>query len=247
VKRILTIDAARTPPERAAVLDSQGIPAEARLPRRLLELADSAVELYASLAEPRGIYEEISTEEFVAVYHGEGRNAQRTPLEAIFPRADRLALFAVTLGPALVKEISRLFDENEPALGYVLDAIASTRADLAAGLLARHYLEALRGEDRVGPRAGVLPYSPGYCGWHITGQRALFRRLEPERIGITLNTSCLMHPLKSVSGLFVIGDGSVHRFDNDFDFCDDCATQDCRVRIASLADEEDQGGPGWIS
>lgn len=240
MKRVLDIDAARSAPDRAAVLESQGVPADARLSRQLVELADSAAEAYASLAEPRGIYEEISVEQFAVVYRGEGRNAGRTPLEAVFPRADHLALFAVTLGPALSLEIGRLFDENEPALGHGLDAIASQRADLAAGLLGRHWLEALRDEGRVGPRATLLPYSPGYCGWHITGQRTLFRSLEPERIGITLNTSYLMQPLKSVSGLFVIGSGSVHRFDNDFDFCDDCATKDCRVRIASVVGADDE-------
>jgi hypothetical protein len=81
----------------------------------------------------------------------------------------------------------------------------------------------------------VLPYSPGYCGWHISGQRALFRHLEPERIGITLNTSFLMQPLKSVSGVLVVGDPRIHEFDNDFDFCAECATLDCRARIGSVS------------
>jgi hypothetical protein len=234
VKRILDIDAVRTAPGREAVLESQEIPADARLPRRIVELADRAAELYTSLAEPRGIYEEISAESFGTVYRGEGGNAQPTPLEAIYPRAERLALFAVTLGPALSAEIGRLIEDNEPALAYMLDAIASRCADLAAGTLGSSYLESLRVESRVGPRAVALPYSPGYCGWNITGQRALFRSLEPERIGITLNTSCLMQPLKSVSGVLVVGEPEIHDFDNDFDFCGDCATQDCRVRIASV-------------
>jgi len=43
-----------------------------------------------------------------------------------------------------------------------------------------------------------------------------------------------------VSGLFVIGAAPVHRFDNDFDFCDDCVTQDCRVRIASVVGADDE-------
>jgi hypothetical protein len=244
VKRILAIDAARSAPEREIALESQGIPAGSRVPDRIVELADRALELYASLAEPRGIYEEISAETFGTVYRGEGDNARRTPLETIYPRAERLALFAVTLGQALSDEIGRLFEANEPALGYVLDAVASRRADDAAGLLGRDWLKVLRGEGLAGPRTAVLPYSPGYCGWHITGQRALFRSLEPERIGITLNTSCLMHPLKSVSGLLVAGREEVHRFDNDFDFCDDCATKDCRVRLASIGRADDQSRSG---
>jgi hypothetical protein len=83
----------------------------------------------------------------------------------------------------------------------------------------------------------VLPYSPGYCGWHVTGQRRLFDRLEPQRIGVTLNSSCLMQPLKSVSGVLVIGPSSIHEFDNDFDFCALCSTYQCRARIGLLTDD----------
>ena len=234
MKRILSIDAVRAAPGREAVLASQEIPANAPVPPRILELSDRAERLYAGLAEPRGIYEEIGVEPFGEIFRGDGRNAQPNPLESIYPGAERLALFSVTLGPALSEKIARLFGANEPALAYMLDAIASRQADRAAELLGRGYLESLREEGKVAPGAALLPYSPGYCGWHITGQRALFRGLEPERIGITLNQSCLMQPLKSVSGVFVVGPPELHDFDNEFDFCDDCATKDCRARIASL-------------
>ncbi|MFH1765721.1 MAG: vitamin B12 dependent-methionine synthase activation domain-containing protein, partial [Gemmatimonadota bacterium] len=80
----------------------------------------------------------------------------------------------------------------------------------------------------------VLPYSPGYCGWHITGQKELFAFLDPQQIGISLNASCLMSPIKSVSGVLVVGHPEIHDFENDFDFCFDCATWECRSRIASL-------------
>jgi hypothetical protein len=86
----------------------------------------------------------------------------------------------------------------------------------------------------VGSDARVLTYSPGYCGWHVSGQRALFRVLRPEEIGVTLNESCLMQPLKSVSGVMVAGAAAVHRFRPTYDFCDACATHECRTRMASV-------------
>ncbi|MCX6843389.1 MAG: hypothetical protein NTX53_14035 [candidate division WOR-3 bacterium] len=84
-----------------------------------------------------------------------------------------------------------------------------------------------------------LRYSPGYCGWDITGQRQLFQALRPEEIGITLRESCLMEPLKSISGVLVAARPEVHRFDNTYPFCSACTTQTCRSRIAAV--EESRG------
>jgi hypothetical protein len=213
---------------------------------RVRGLVEAAREMYQSLAEPRGIWMELPASEFAGVYEGEARNASRTPLQTIFPRAERLALFAVTLGKDLSDRIRHLFDTNEPALAYVLDMIASERADRAAMLAAAHFLGRLQKRGLIASTARVLPYSPGYCGWDVTGQRKLFDKLHPEEIGITLNASCLMTPLKSVSGVLTAGSPEIHDFDIDFDFCESCATQECRERIASVlaeapAAEEEKG------
>jgi hypothetical protein len=88
----------------------------------------------------------------------------------------------------------------------------------------------------------VLPYSPGYCGWHVSGQAKLFEVLRPQRIGISLNASHLMVPLKSVSGVLVAAEPEVHDFDIDFEFCSDCADQECRGRIQAVL----FGSPGGL-
>ena len=226
--------ALQAPPERQAFLARQGMLRGRPVPPRVLELLERAFELYADLANPRGLWDELSPEEFAELYRGEGRNEPRTPLDGIVPRAERLALFAVTLGQALGTCIDRLFAENEPALAYLLDAVASERTDRAAALLAARYGDESARAAAVSPAARVLPYSPGYCGWHVTGQRRLFERLRPEAIGITLGASCLMQPLKSVSGVLVAGPAEIHEFPDDFDFCERCPTHACRSRIAAL-------------
>ena len=114
----------------------------------------------------------------------------------------------------------------------MLDAVASAGADLLADRLAERYRETLAGRGLKEPR--VLPYSPGYCGWPTRGQRPLFDALRPGEIGVTLNDSCLMSPLKSVSGVLVAGPGEAHRFRPDFPFCDDCRTHECGPRMASV-------------
>lgn len=48
-------------------------------------------------------------------------------------------------------------------------------------------------------------FSPGYCEWHVNEQKLLFSLLPDNVCGITLNSSALMYPIKSISG--VIGSG----------------------------------------
>jgi len=234
----LTLEAVTAAPDRATVLRCQGIPEHVEPRARVLQLADRAIERYAALTEPRALCAELTREAFEPILRGEGENAPRTPLDEILPRAGRMALFVLTLGEALSREIAELFARNDPALAYALDAIASERADRAAALVGDRFRERLVAEGVAETSAHVLAYSPGYCGWHVTGQRKLFDFVRPEEIGVTLNPSCLMQPLKSVSGVLVAGEREIHSFDHDYDFCDTCTTHHCRERIASLA-----GGP----
>jgi hypothetical protein len=232
--RVLSLDGVGVAPSRIVTLQTQGIPEGHDVPDRVITLADEARALYESLVHPRGVLAEISKAEFGEVYLGEGRNEEPTPLPRIIDQADHLALFAATLGEPLCQKINELFRTNDPAMGSMLDGIASQRADSAATLLGTLFLESLVEEGRADADTRVLPYSPGYCGWHVSGQRKLFAYLDPGLIDIELNESCLMSPLKSVSGVLVTGPAQIHDFDNDFEFCLDCATWDCRERIASL-------------
>ena len=202
-------------------------------PRRLERLFEQAMEEFDRLASPRGVLRVISTEEFEEIYHGEGRNAAATPLHEIYPRARKLALFAATVGDGPSDEIGRMFKRDEPALGYALDVIASEATNMLADRLSIRFLGMLR--ERYGDKGDtrVLPYSPGYCGWHISGQRKLFESLHAGNIGITLSDSFLMRPLKSISGVLVAGPGEVHRFRPVYPFCEDCTTHECRERMAS--------------
>lgn len=199
-------------PPRESVLRAQGLPDGARLSPRIRALLAEASGLYLRLAEPRAVVESIERPAFAALYAAEGRNDRRSPLADIQPLADALALFVATLGARLSDAIGELFAQREPALGYMLDSVASEAADALTGAASQDFLAFLREAGAVGPEARVLPYSPGYCGWHVSGQRSLFTALRPEAdTGVTLNESCLMQPLKSVSGVLVAAAGAAHQ------------------------------------
>ena len=216
-------------PPRGDVLERMGMASPADLSARTGALVESATDEFEQLAEPRGLVDAVSAEEFAAIYAGEGRNSHETPLERIYPRADSLALFVATLGEQVSTRIAELFAADDMARGFVLDAVASVSADLLTDRLSERYRERVSGEGTA-----VLSYSPGYCGWHISAQRKLFERLGPDEIGIRLNDSYLMQPLKSVSGVLVAGAGPIHRFRPEFSFCGACTTRQCLPRMRSV-------------
>ncbi|UCD93579.1 MAG: hypothetical protein JSU69_07355, partial [Candidatus Zixiibacteriota bacterium] len=186
------------------------------------------------LCEAGGIVDEISESEFESVYEGEGRNETATPLKEIFPLADNLALFAITVGETVSSEIEALFEEGDFALAAMLDTVASEATEIAGIIAERRYLEFLVSERRNFGESTVLRYSPGYCGWHVSGQKRLFEFLRPEEVGIILTESYLMQPLKSISGLMVVGRREIHDFEMSYPFCENCRTQECRLRIGTI-------------
>jgi hypothetical protein len=216
-------------PDRAEVLRLQGLPRDGSASPRIAALYEQALAAYLAVAEPRAVVVGLSHEEFAEVFRGEGRNAEKTPLADVYPRAVRLALFVATLGERVSAEIRDLFARNEPALAAMLDSVASAAADRLADLLGPL---AWAGEPR-GDAWRALPYSPGYCGWDVTGQRRLFAHLQPGEIGVTLGDSCLMQPLKSVSGVLVAGPPEIYEIDRSYPFCGECRDATCRGRIAS--------------
>lgn len=238
MRTVLPFPAAEVLPSSAAILEGQGIPREWAPDERTGRLAREAISRYGETARPRGVLMEIGREEFRTVFEGEGHNAGESPVGPIAGSADSLALFAVTVGEEICREIARLFAEQEFALGAMLDSAASEGAERTARALEDAYRRHLAGNGRLSAGHGTLRFSPGYCGWHVSAQGALFRALCPAEIGITLNASFLMRPLKSISGVIVAGRKEIFDFDDAFPFCSDCATHECRERIRSLHEGE---------
>ena len=222
-------------PARAEVLAAQGLPERGDLPERLRDLLEDAFAEYDALAEPRAIAGELSRADLDAVLDGFDGPVGETVIGQIYPRAAAFALYVATLGTPLANRIREMFATNDLGRGWMLDAVASSGADRLSYLLSTRFEEELGRNGHAAPR--VLPYSPGYCGWTVRGQKKLFARLGPEQIGVTLNDSCLMTPIKSVSGVLVSGPGEIHRFRPDFDFCEDCKTHACGARMASVLNQ----------
>ncbi|MBN2430677.1 MAG: hypothetical protein JXQ27_04345 [Acidobacteria bacterium] len=256
MSREVTLAIADVVPEPAAVLRRQGMPLVAEsappgdlegrirtgelslppgVPPHIRRLLLESGHLYLEMARPRALLAEITTAEFARVYAGNGQNEPHTPLADIFPRARRLWLFTLTVGDKLSQEIERRLAGGDYALGVMLDSWASEGAEQGVSRLEEHCRLRAAAEEND-PSLVVLSYSPGYCGWNIRAQRELFAWLQPAAIGLKLNESCLMWPLKSVSGVLVAAPPDVHRFEDRFPFCRECRDRTCRRRMAQLAD-----------
>lgn len=230
----------RVVPEPAAVLRALGVPDAHEPNERTRDAVAAGLKELREVAAPSGVFAGVSASEFARIYEGEGDNASPSPLADVFPLANELALFAVTLGAKTSERIIKLFEAGDYALGGVLDAAASEAAELAAEHITRKTLGKARHAGHAGAHTQALRYSPGYCGWNLTGQRALFAALEPAKIGITLTDSCLMEPVKSISGVIVMGPVGIHDFDDEYAFCAECQSHECRDRIRRLT-EPDEG------
>jgi hypothetical protein len=222
-------------PTQAAVFEAMGVNQASNNRHKLSGILSESLQLFTSLANPVNIVTKIGLDEFSEIYHGEGQNEEDNVLMHIYPRAENLELFALTLGEKVSTKIEDLFQENEYPTGYMLDSIASIAADKAAEILQDKTLEILKKENLAGEATRVLSYSPGYCGWHISGQKKLFKYLEPGKIGISLTASYLMTPIKSVSGVLVAGSDEIHRFTPNYPFCKSCLTHSCLQRMRELS------------
>ena len=251
MRGVVRFAARETVPDAGIVLLRAGIPAGVDPSARTRRLLDDAERLFVALAEPRGIVAELPPATCAEVVRASGLNDPETVLDRVLPPAEATALFAATLGEALCTRIGELTAGEDLPLGFMLDALASEAADGLAWRLGASWRERLVGAGRAGPATRVLPYSPGYCGWHVRGQEALFRALAPDPVGIALNASCLMSPLKSVSGALVAASPEAHRFQPDFPFCASCATHECRARMAPWPQEAQAlrggGEASWTS
>jgi len=240
---ILEIGVTDVAPDRSAVLSALGVPEDRDGRPDLDELVGSALRTFEATAAPVGIVADVAREEFQEVYAGAPSNAASSVVADVFPRADALTLFVVTLGAAISEAIARGFAEHDFAAAAALDAVASEAADRAAEVVERRVERRLRDEGHLGTDGAALRYSPGYCGWDVGGQLALFRRLDPARIGVRLTDGGFMRPEKSVSGVILAGPRSIHRITPTYPFCASCVAHGCRVRLRALFGRAAPVGP----
>jgi hypothetical protein len=130
-----------------------------------------------------------------------------------------IALFVATAGAEVTHRCRELNESGETLTGYVLDTLGSLVAEKAAEKLA----DIIEMDVLVHGWHISVAFSPGYCDWNVAEQQLLFAFFPRNFCGITLSPSCLMNPVKSVSGIIGIGPS----LSREFNKCKRCGDPNC--------------------
>ncbi|MGZ6346688.1 MAG: hypothetical protein ACXWNC_03840 [Anaerolineales bacterium] len=138
--------------------------------------------------------------------------------------ARQVVLALTTIGSELEKHASSRM-AHDPLLGMALDGLGNAAVEILGEQVC---LEIGKQAEAIGLTAST-PLSPGEPEWPVEiGQPQIFAVLDPARVGISLTSSGMMIPKKSIS--FVVGIGPDMSRD---DFCELCSfSERCRYRHA---------------
>jgi hypothetical protein len=139
-----------------------------------------------------------------------------------FRQATKLVVFACTAGPGIRERYDAYTADGDYLKAFFVDTLGTVAVEKAMDkihdYIRHHYLqEGLHGTNR---------YSPGYCGWSVREQHALWSFLPTEYCGIRLTDSACMQPIKSVSGIIGLGP---HARTNPYS-CSICELDHCIYR-----------------
>lgn len=114
---------------------------------------------------------------------------------------EQYAIFTSTVGQGFDKWFKQLKDEDDIVRTFIANTLGSVLAESTVSVLMKELEEAAAAEGlRI-----TNNYSPGYCDWVLIEQKKIFSLFPDEITGIKLTDSCLMLPIKSVSGIIGVG------------------------------------------
>jgi hypothetical protein len=136
--------------------------------------------------------------------------------------AEAMAVFVCTAGEGFTELSKRYNSEGDYMKGFITDTFGSLVVEKAMDYIQTQLQEQVQ---QSGLQA-TNRYSPGYCNWHLSGQKQLFGLLPDKPCGISLTESALMLPIKSVSGIVGIG----HNVKKSAYACETCGDVSCIYR-----------------
>ena len=141
------------------------------------------------------------------------------PVIQVMKEASSIILGVCTIGIDMDQKIDG-FTQADDLLGAVmLDGVASYLVDQVRETFFQRMTNQLA-EDGL---YSSIPLCPGESAWEITDHATFYELLQPAQIGMTLKSSMLMIPMKSLS--FMIGVSEEKFSLTDASRCDFCSLQ----------------------
>ncbi|NLT11686.1 MAG: hypothetical protein GXY06_04655 [Clostridiaceae bacterium] len=188
------------------------------IPDDQMQLMDSVIEETLMVAEPKTVHRIFDIE------RRDGRivipadiDLNTDDLKRLLIRSQAVMLIGGTLGLSIDRKL-RYYSKTDATRMIIMDAVASALIEevcdtLQSNLPFEHY---------------TFRFSPGYGDVPLTMQKDLLRVLDAgRRIGLSLTSSLLMVPQKSITGVVGIGDKELNRNRS----CDGCRLiEQCEYR-----------------
>jgi hypothetical protein len=170
---------------------------------KLVALTQEAIDIGCEYLDPRAILEIFSVEQIIhnRIILSDGNSIQGKLLGEQLFAANKIVAAVCTVGERIDKFVSDLFPDN-PALALAVEGLASAATEILGNSVCNYIDMNLVNEDMK----ATIPINPGMVGWSVEdGQPQIFALLEADRIGIRLDPTRLMKPLKSLSMIVGIG------------------------------------------
>lgn len=215
-------------PNKAEILRNLGYKDIKKVPGDVHAEVEKALEESSSLISPKVCYENFNftvDKSAKKILLSGGNYFSGDYIVKNLSSADYITVAITTLGPGIDEKSASYFQAGDYMRGMIFDCIGSSALNALNRLF---WLELVKKVKESGN--GITHrLSPGHNDWDIKDQATVFKLLDTGSIGVTLNDSFMMNPVKSLSVVYGIGKGlEISTVDHD---CIDCELEDCTYRL----------------
>ena len=114
--------------------------------------------------------------------------------------SEKIIVFTCTAGKPICDYAKEEY-KTDVLKGFLIESLANEVVESAMDKIQNEIKDAYRSQNLLISNR----YSPGYCGWNVAQQKGLFSLFAHQFDFVTLTESCMMQPIKSISGIIGIG------------------------------------------
>jgi len=166
---------------------------------------DAALDDALALVRPAAIWESFAIREFrhERLVLANGTKIGGGPVADVVAGASHLVVGICTAGMEISRQVKEHQANGARLRAWFLDELGSWAADQVRQQLCR----TIEAEAEAKGWRASASLSPGESEWSVAEQKVMFSLLDASPIGVTLNESMVMSPIKSLSLIVGIGSG----------------------------------------